>query len=86
MVYRSSVDLTPRFCGKQPKPPEPGPRDKDQVNLTDDESRIMPVSGGGFDQCYNAQASVDIGTMLIVGQHLSQKTNDKQELKPALEP
>ena len=71
--------------GKQPKPPEPGPRDKDQVNLTDEESRIMPVSGGGFDQCYNAQASVDVETMLIVGQHLSQKANDKQELKPALE-
>lgn len=71
--------------GKHPKPPVSGPRDKDQVNLTDDESRIMPISGGGFDQCYNAQASVDIETMLIVGQHLSQKTNDKQELNPALE-
>lgn len=71
--------------GKQPKPPEPGPRDKDQVSLTDDESRIMPVSGGGFDQCYNAQASVDIETMLIVGQHLSQNPNDKLEIDPALE-
>ena len=71
--------------GKQPKPPVPDPRDKDQVNFTDDESRIMPISGGGFDQCYNAQASVDLETMLVVGQHLSQKTNDKQELKPALE-
>ena len=71
--------------GKQPKPPVLGPRDKDQVNLTDEESRIMPISGGGFDQCYNAQASVDIETMLIVGQHLSQNPNDKQELKPALD-
>ena len=71
--------------GKQPKQPSPGPRDKDQVNLTDEQSRIMPISGGGFDQCYNAQASVDIETMLIVGQHLTQNPNDKQELKPALE-
>jgi transposase len=71
--------------GKQPKPPEPGPKDKDQVNLTDDESRIMPVSGGGFDQCYNGQASVDLETMLIVGHHLSQNPNDKQEIDPALE-
>ena len=70
--------------GKHPKPPVSGPRDKDQVNLTDEESRIMPISGGGFDQCYNAQASVDVETMLIVGQHLSQKPNDKQELNPAL--
>ena len=34
--------------GKGPKPPTPGPRAKDQVNLTDEQSRIMPtVSGGG---------------------------------------
>jgi transposase len=71
--------------GKQPKPPKPGPRDKDQVNLTDEESRIMPVSGGGFEQCYNAQASVDVESMLIVSQHLSQSPNDKQEMTPALE-
>jgi hypothetical protein len=44
----------------------------------------MPTSGGGFEQCYNAQASVDIDTMLIVGQHLTQNPNDKQEIKPAL--
>ena len=70
--------------GKHPKTPVPGPRDKDQVNLTDEESRIMPVSGGGFDQSYNAQASVDIESMLIVGQHLSQNPNDKLEITPAL--
>ena len=71
--------------GKKPKPPESGPRDKDQVNLTDEESRIMPTSGGGFEQCYNAQASVDVDTMLVVGQHLSQNPNDKLEIEPALE-
>jgi GAF domain-containing protein len=31
---------------------------KDQINLTDEDSRIMPVTGGGFEQCYNAQAVV----------------------------
>ena len=45
----------------------------------------MPVSGGGFEQCYNAQASVDTDTLLVVGTHVSQATNDKQEMKPALE-
>jgi len=49
--------------GKDPEPPSAGPGDKEQVNLTDEESRIMPVSGGGFDQCYNAQAGVDTATM-----------------------
>ena len=31
-----------------------GPLPTDQVNLTDEDSRIMPVAGGGFEQCYNA--------------------------------
>ena len=42
----------------------PGP--KDQVNLTDADSRIMPVAGGGFEQCYNAQAAVAAGSLLVV--------------------
>jgi hypothetical protein len=70
--------------GNDPKPPESGPKASDQVNLTDGESRIMPASGGGFTQSYNAQASVDINTMLIVGNHVSQQTNDKQEIEPAI--
>src|SRR5688572_21658912 len=37
--------------GKPPEPPVAGPRPVDQVNLTDEESRIMPVAGGGFEQC-----------------------------------
>lgn len=34
--------------GKKLKEPTPGPTATDQVNLTDEESRIMPVSGGGL--------------------------------------
>lgn len=71
--------------GPPPAPPQPGPRPKDQVNLTDADSRIMPTAGGGFEQAYNAQAAVDITTMLIVAQHVSQHPNDKQEVEPALE-
>lgn len=70
--------------GRAPKPPQPGPRDTDQVNLTDEESRIMPVSGGGFEQCYNAQAGVDTETMLVISTHMTQATNDKQQITPAL--
>ncbi len=73
-----------KLGGKQPKAPEAGPKAKDQVNFTDSESRIMPTSGGGFEQAYNAQASVDMDTMLIVGNHVSQNPNDKQEVEPAL--
>ena len=70
--------------GREPKPPEFGPRKKDQVNLTDEESRIMPTSGKGFDQAYNAQASVDVDTMIIVESHVSQSPNDKKEITPTL--
>ncbi len=70
--------------GKQPKPPKAGPSAKDQVNLTDEESRIMPVSGGGFEQTYNAQAAVDTKSKLIVAAHITQQSNDKQELEPTL--
>lgn len=70
--------------GKPPEPPSSVPEKTDQVNLTDEESRIMPKSGGGFEQAYNAQASVDVDTMLIVGRHISQNTNDKLEIANAL--
>ena len=45
----------------------------------------MPTSGGGFEQAYNAQAAVDIESMLIIENHVTQHTNDKQELAPALD-
>jgi IS5 family transposase len=61
-----------------------GPQATDQVNLTDEESRIMPTSGGGFEQAYNAQAAVDMDTALIVEHHLTDRPNDKQEIEPAL--
>jgi hypothetical protein len=31
----------------RPAPPLEGPQAKDQINLTDEDSRIMPVAGGG---------------------------------------
>jgi len=51
--------------GRNPEPPTPGPRKKDQVNLTDEESRIMPSSDKGFVQAYNAQAAVDVERCLL---------------------
>lgn len=70
--------------GRDPEPPTSGPRKKDQVNLTDEESRIMPSPDKGFVQAYNAQAAVDVDTMLIVESHISQASNDKQEIAPTL--
>ncbi|MGB5011561.1 MAG: IS1182 family transposase [Candidatus Dechloromonas phosphoritropha] len=70
--------------GKPPQPPESGPQTDDQINLTDEESRIMPVAGGGFEQCFNAQAVVDTESMLILASHVTQATNDKEQVKPML--
>lgn len=71
--------------GKPPTPPESGPRADDQINLTDEESRIMKVAGGGFEQCYNAQAVVDTESMLILVPHVTQATNDKEQVEPMVE-
>ena len=69
--------------GDDPDPPASGPQDKDQINLTDEGSRIMKVSGG-FDQCYYAQAAVDTDSMLIVGNYITQACNDSQQVRPML--
>ena len=81
---RKEQETGKKAGGKTPQPPTAGPTAKDQVNLNDSESRIMPTSGGGFEQAYNAQAGVDTETLLIVTTHVSQAPNDKQELGPAL--
>jgi transposase len=70
--------------GKPPAPPVEGPLPTDQINLTDEESRIMPVAGGGFEQCYNAQAVVAEGSLLVVANDVVQAPNDKQQLEPML--
>jgi transposase len=72
-------------AGKRPKAPEPGPKASDQINLTDEESRIMPVAGGGFEQAYNAQAAVDAATMLVVATRVTQAPNDKEQVTPMLD-
>jgi transposase len=60
------------------------PEDKDQYNFTDPESRIMK-SGDGFVQGYNAQAAVEPELLLIVGQSVTEATNDKKQLKPMVD-
>jgi transposase len=70
--------------GKPPPPPVDGPLATDQINLTDEDSRIMPVAGGGFEQCYNAQAAVAADSMLVIAANVVQAPNDKQQIEPML--
>ena len=71
--------------GKPPSPPTSGPSPTDQINLTDEASRIMPVAGGGFEQCYNAQAVVAAGSLLVVAADVAQAPNDKQQVEPMVD-
>jgi transposase len=70
--------------GRPPEPPVEGPLPTEQINLTDEDSRIMPVAGGGFEQCYNAQAVVAAGSLLVVAADVVQAPNDKQQIEPML--
>jgi transposase len=60
------------------------PKDKDQYNFTDPESRIMK-GADGFVQAYNAQAAVEPGLQLIIGQAVTAAANDKEQLLPMVE-
>lgn len=72
--------------GPAPQPPSAPPELKDQYNFTDPESRIMKAGNGAhFEQSYNAQAAVDTeGSMLVLGAYVTDATNDKQQLQPAV--
>ena len=72
--------------GRNPKPPKPGPWDKDQYNFTDPESRIMKNSANdGFDQHYNVQVAVDQDSLLVVAHTLSNHVTDQAEAIPTLD-
>ena len=72
--------------GPPPSPPTPGPRDKDQYNFTDPESRIMKnATNSGFDQHYNVQVVVGHDSRLIVGNWLCDHSNDQQAALPTID-
>jgi transposase len=72
--------------GREPQAPREEVDPKAQYNFTDPQSRIMKAgTGQHFDQCYNAQAAVEVDSMLVVCCHLSDRPNDKGELLASLD-
>jgi len=80
-----------RRKGPVPKPPDEKPRDEQQTNLTDPDSKLMRKSRrSAYTQSYNAQAVVDAeptsggGSMLILGGHVTNCASDANELIDAI--
>jgi len=62
------------------------PAEKAQRNFTDPDSRIMRDGATkSFEQSYNCQAAVDDQAQVIVAAEVTQKANDKQQVKPLIE-
>ncbi|MDR7574487.1 MAG: IS1182 family transposase [Armatimonadota bacterium] len=71
--------------GRPPKPPRETPRDRDQYNFTDPESRIMKNADGAFIQAYNAQVAVDRKHQIIVAADVMAQAADAPHLVPMVE-
>jgi transposase len=68
--------------GKVPKPVEDVPRDNAQSNFTDPERHIMQTNNKGWDDCGNAQVSVDGADQIILACDVTDASNDKQQAAP----
>jgi len=68
--------------GREIHPPKNTPEDREQVNLTDQDSRLMRKSKReGYTQSYNAQVAVDAdGAQLILSHHVTTCASDANEL------
>jgi transposase len=61
------------------------PKDTDQENFTDPDSRVMKRAGGGFDYSYNAQTAVDETAHIVVAAELTNMAADSGELPGMLQ-
>lgn len=71
--------------GRNRKHPLGKPKDTDQENFTDPDSRIVKDGSGAFEQGYNAQAAVDADNQMIVAVDVVQSAADSRQLLPVLE-
>ena len=69
-------------CGRTPKEVDETPDDQAQMSFTDAELHIMQTNNKGWDDCGNAQASVDGAYQIIVACDVTAEANDKQQALP----
>ncbi len=82
---RARRAATPQRFGPKPKPPQETPRDRDQYNFTDPESRIMRSADGAYIQGYNAQVAVDDTRQIIVAADVTTEAHDNPQLLPMVD-
>jgi len=68
--------------GRAPKAVDETPDDKAQMSFTDPELGIMQTNHKGWDDCGNAQVSVDGAFQIIVACDVTAEANDKQQGAP----
>lgn len=81
---KRALEEEARREGQEADQEENKPEDKKQYNFTDPQSRIMK-GNDGFVQGYNCQIAVEENFQLIVGQAVTQKANDKEQLEPMVQ-
>ena len=76
-----------RRKGPNPKSPSAGPAPEEQINLVDEDSRLMRKNKRSeYEQSYKAQAVVDAeGSQLVWAARVSQCARDRNELAPEVE-
>ncbi|MDR7497529.1 MAG: IS1182 family transposase [Armatimonadota bacterium] len=82
---RAERDAQRSQRGRAPAPPRETPRDRDQYNFTDPDSRIMKMADGSFAQAYNAQLVVDRAHQIIVITTVTAQAPDSPHLPSILE-
>jgi hypothetical protein len=86
---QEAAEEAARRAAEGEAPPKTAPADaapgpKDQINFTDPESRIMPASNKGWDQCGNAQA-VTNEAQIILAADVTDQANDKRQAVPMMD-
>jgi transposase len=76
VVGEPRADEQPQDAKQSKKPKEP------RVSTTDHEARVMKMADGGFRPAFNAQLSVDTGTMIITGVDLINSGSDMNQMLP----